>query len=97
MVGLRRWLEDEHQRRKSTPLDTSSWQLISREANVPQQANGVDCGVFVTMFMDLIFDDLPLEFSQSDISFFRQMLGCAALRGYLTYPMDACVRTADLS
>ena len=96
LEGLLRWLADEHQTRKGSPLDTSEWQLISREDHVPQQANGVDCGVFTIVCADFISDDLPLEYSQKDIPRFRQKIGCDILRGFLTYPLDVCVRTSDL-
>ena len=38
---------------------------------MPQQCNGVDCGVFTTMCADFISDDLPLNYHQSEMSHYR--------------------------
>lgn len=83
--ALRSWVADESLNKRKVELDMSDWKLISREAHVPQQMNGSDCGVFTIVCADFLSDDLPLEYSQQDMSFFREKIGCDILRGALKY------------
>ena len=43
---------------------TADWQTFDREAHVPQQGNGVDCGVFTCICADFASEDLPLRYCQ---------------------------------
>jgi Ulp1 family protease len=79
------WLQDESKEKKKTELDTSSWQLIDGEEDVPQQGNGFDCGVFSIMCADYVSDDLPLCYNQSEMPNNRIKIGAAIARGQLTY------------
>ena len=47
---LAHWISDESTDKLKAPLDTSDWSRESPGNNVvPQQYNGVDCGVFTIM------------------------------------------------
>ena len=69
--GLRRYLEDEHKDKKGEPLaDLAEWSEHV-PANIPQQENGYDCGVFMLQYalharlhQD---DDTDFAFAQSDV------------------------------
>ena len=54
---------------------------------MPQQVNGVDCGLFACMCADFLSDDLPLRYSQNDMAFFREKMCADILRGSLAYPV----------
>ena len=44
------WLQDESLNKRGLTLNaTNEWRLIQKEAHVPQQHNGFDCGMFVIM------------------------------------------------
>lgn len=86
LTALRQWVVDESLNKKKIAIDVNDWKLISQEPHVPQQHNGYDCGVFTIVCSDFISDDLPLKYSQNDISNMRQKIGCDILRGSLSYP-----------
>jgi len=56
-----RWIFDEAKDKKKIIIDQNEWKLIESEANVPQQNNSFDCGVFIIMFADFLADDLPID------------------------------------
>ena len=85
LESLRQWLVDEAKEKKNIDLDTSEWSLVDRKAHVPQQDNGCDCGVFATICADFLSDDLPLDYKQDDIPFFREKIAADILRGRLLY------------
>lgn len=85
LQALKRWVADDVKDKKGVELDTSSWKLISHPPDVPQQRNGFDCGVFTITFADYLADDLPLLFSQQDISTNRQRFALSILKGSLPY------------
>ena len=76
---LKDWVEDEHLYEKGTEL-TCQWTTIT-DQTIPRQDNGHDCGVFACMFAEYLSEDLPLEFSQSNIPHFRRRLGHLLLEG----------------
>lgn len=92
MTALRSWVADEARSKCSQELDMSDWKLISREQHVPQQLNGTDCGVFTIVCADFVSDDLPLSYSQEQMPFFREKIGCDIVRGRLLYD-EVAVRT----
>jgi Ulp1 family protease len=52
----------------------------------PQQYNGYDCGVFISMFADFISEDIPLlNFNQSDMPLFREKICLHITSGELSY------------
>lgn len=85
LQALKKWVSDDVKDKKGVELDTSSWTLVSRPPDVPQQRNGFDCGVFTITFADYLADDLPLLFSQQDISANRQRFALSILKGGVPY------------
>ncbi len=84
LKALLQWLKDETFHKKGEVLDESSWKRINSGEHrvlVPQQNNGVDCGVFVCVAADFIQDDLPLTYSQEDMPFFRKKITADIIRG----------------
>ena len=72
--------QSEHQKRKGIPLP-AQWKIgVNRE--IPQQQNGMDCGVFCSRFAFHISRDEPLSFTQSDIPSLRRRI----LLDLLAYP-----------
>ena len=89
LKALLQWVQDEHKDKKGSELDTSDWRLEPCDAeSTPQQMNGVDCGVFTTMFADFLSDALPLmSFQQMHIPMFRRKIAHFILNGELDYPI----------
>jgi sentrin-specific protease 1 len=85
-----RWLKDESNEKYANQyvINNKDWKLIDREANVPKQNNGCDCGMFAVLCADFLSDDLPLDdsYHQSEIIGYREKHCAAILRGYLPYP-----------
>ena len=53
LEAIQRWVVDEARAKKGIPdYDVSDFKLVDREKHVPQQTNGVDCGVFTTICAD---------------------------------------------
>jgi sentrin-specific protease 1 len=81
------WFVDEAKDKKkgSIVVNPEEWKLIDQEDDVPQQRNGVDCGVFSTICADFLSDDLPLKYSQEEMGDYRQKIGAAIVRGVISY------------
>lgn len=86
LKNLLRWLTLEAVDKNKCTINPKEWKLVSREMHVPQQTNGCDCGVFLTICADYLSDDLPLAFDQNMILFFREKIGTDIMRGSLLYP-----------
>jgi sentrin-specific protease 1 len=86
--GLFRYVQDEHQDKKGVPPpNPEEWTLVygSRDG-CPQQQNGFDCGVYACVCADYLSDDLPLIYTQEDITnFWRTKIGVAILNNQLDY------------
>jgi len=81
--GLR-WLSDECMDKTQIVLNTAEWRCFHKEAGVPQQDNGYDCGVFVLMCARAISYNQPLNsYHQDDMPRYRLMIGRHILRGSL--------------
>ena len=87
LEGAKKWLIDEYKDKKNGIYDVSNWLLVDKEKNIPQQANGVDCGMFTTICADFLSDDLPLKYGQTDMPFFRRRVTASVLNGSLNYPV----------
>lgn len=86
LEAAKRWIVDEAKDKKGiNDYDVSDWVLVDREPNVPQQMNGVDCGVFTTVCADFVSDNLPLDYEQDHMPFFRRKIAADILRGSLRY------------
>ena len=79
------WLQDESLNKRGLTLNaTNEWRLIQKEAHVPQQHNGYDCGMFVIMCTRAIaYDQSLTTYHQSDMPRFRKMVGRHIIRGSL--------------
>jgi sentrin-specific protease 1 len=71
--ALREYLRQEHEVKKSSPLDMSSWKLITMK-NIPQQMNGSDCGVFTCKFAEYVSRGAEITFTQEHMPYFRQRM-----------------------
>eukprot|EP00602_Paraphysomonas_sp_CaronLab_P000220 CAMPEP_0185030244 /NCGR_PEP_ID=MMETSP1103-20130426/17070_1 /TAXON_ID=36769 /ORGANISM="Paraphysomonas bandaiensis, Strain Caron Lab Isolate" /LENGTH=521 /DNA_ID=CAMNT_0027565287 /DNA_START=187 /DNA_END=1752 /DNA_ORIENTATION=+ len=85
-----RYFVDEAMDKKKIKMDPGEWTTEAgvdfKHVKLPQQSNGVDCGMFSTMYADILSDDLPLDsFRQSDIPQYRRKVAAAIIRGALTY------------
>ena len=85
--GMKKWLVDEFKDKKQGEYDVSNWNTYDRENNIPQQKNGVDCGMFSTICADFLSENLPLDYGQSDMPFFRKRVAASILNGTLNYPI----------
>ena len=82
--ALLRWLKYEAEKRNMIDLNESEWTIATdHRLSVPQQSNHIDCGVFTTMCIDFLSDDLPLQYSQGDMENFRIKIAQDILRGEL--------------
>jgi len=72
-TSLLRWIKDEWEDKKKSSYDTSDWKTEFVK-NVPQQGNGIDCGVFMCMFIYHLAFNMPFDFSQEHISYFRRKM-----------------------
>ena len=77
-----RYLQDEANERH-VQFNRDDWTCEVKE--VPQQKNGYDCGVFTIIFADLLSEDLPLNFSQENITQFRRKIVADILRKGFDY------------
>ena len=84
--GALRYMGDEAAK-LDLDFNSSDWVLTPSQPDTPQQQNCYDCGAFVVMFADFLSDNLPLEFSQAHLPFFRQKICGNILRTGLKYPL----------
>ena len=68
--AIMKYIQDEHKDKLNTPLsDIADWKSIYGTRNgCPQQQNGCDCGVFTLVCCDFLSNDLPLSYSQEDVT-----------------------------
>ena len=72
-----RWLRDEHFDKKKSVLDTKDWKIQGPPKTLPKQNNGVDCGLFLCMFVYfLAHGRIPTtqDFSQRDMPMLRKLV-----------------------
>uniref|UniRef100_A0AAY5EA50 Ubiquitin-like protease family profile domain-containing protein n=1 Tax=Electrophorus electricus TaxID=8005 RepID=A0AAY5EA50_ELEEL len=69
------YLKEEYRIKKGKDLETLKWTVTStRSAEVPQQRNGSDCGVFVCKYADCIARAQPFSFRQCHMTYFRKAM-----------------------
>ncbi|KAF8404452.1 hypothetical protein HHK36_009337 [Tetracentron sinense] len=61
-------------------LEGKEWE-VKTFAEVPKQENVRDCRVFMLKFVDFSCSDLPLQFSQKDVTFFRKRMAFEVMMG----------------
>ena len=81
--NLLRWLKDEAEDKKQLPVKPDDWRFINLRPSIPYQTNNVDCGVFMVLFADLLSNNAALDFNQSDIPSFREMITSNILQGQM--------------
>eukprot|EP00483_Globobulimina_turgida_P007146 UN07160 len=62
-------------------LNLDEWVDDNNCNKYPQQENGVDCGVFTSKCADWISDDLYPDYSQQDMSYFRERMMIEIISG----------------
>lgn len=90
LKAMVQWLVDEGREKKNITIDSSQYKKISCHRDLPQQKNGVDCGVFTTICADFLLDNLPLtesSYNQREMPYYRRKLVADICRGALQYPM----------
>ena len=83
--NLAKWIQDESiHKRKILNLN---WNYVDHGRNVPQQLNSFDCGLFLLMMCEFLHEQLPLEnYSQANMTYFRERVCFDILLGHLCYP-----------
>ncbi|KAJ7706402.1 hypothetical protein B0H17DRAFT_919159 [Mycena rosella] len=81
---LRQYVDLEHRNKKKAPFDFTGWEDYA-PADIPQQDNGFDCGVFTCQFLEsLSRGQESFNFCQKDILYLRRRMiweiGNATLR-----------------
>ncbi|GAA6008627.1 hypothetical protein JCM11491_003374 [Sporobolomyces phaffii] len=80
---LRKWLQEEHEAKKGSPLDLSDWEDYW-DPNVPQQDNCNDCGVFTCAFMESLSREVDgFDFDQNQMPYLRQKIAFEIDKGEL--------------
>ena len=81
--ALFRYLQDEWKNKKAPEIFPAKdeWILEPQPPNIPKQQNGHDCGVFICMYADLISRNIPLLFTQEQITECRQHIALSILQG----------------
>ena len=69
LLGLSKYLNDEHRRIYGTPIDASNQFTTMIKEDSPKQQNSNDCGAFQCLTADLICQQqqINLLFSQNNI------------------------------
>ena len=83
--ALASYLEDEHQDKKGSPLDTSNWSKVIAK-KIPQQMNDSDCGMFSCKFAEYCSRRARFTFSQSDMPYFRRRMVYEIVKNTLMCP-----------
>lgn len=82
LQNLMRYLQDECLDKKKTRFDTLDWALENVQDN-PQQMNGSDCGMFSCMYAEYLCRRAKINFSQSDMPYFRRKMAYEILTARL--------------
>lgn len=80
--ALLKYLEDEHQDKKSSPFDKTGW-MAENVKDIPQQMNGSDCGMFACMFAEYLSRDADITFDQQHMPYFRRKMVYEIVTGSL--------------
>ncbi|XP_003738460.1 ubiquitin-like-specific protease 1D [Galendromus occidentalis] len=73
LIMLRDYLANEMLYKKKSILNSDEWHLKNEE-DIPLQENGSDCGVFALKYADYAARDTKIDFSQKDMSHYREMI-----------------------
>ena len=78
IATVKKWLRDIAAV-QGLEFNADEWSVV--EGQVPCQTNGVDCGVFACICAYFISEDLPLEYHQDEMEFYRLKMATDILRG----------------
>lgn len=84
--ALLRYLEDESQEKKKEPLK-GEWTLCNR-TDIPEQHNGCDCGVFMSINAEYQGRDIDLDYTQLNMDYFRERMLVEIVDGKLFHPHE---------
>ncbi len=79
---LRDYLIEEAKAKNET-IDINQWSNYTPGANIPQQHNGNDCGVFTLLFANALSQGSSFNFSQKDIPHARSLIATQLDEGRL--------------
>lgn len=86
VYGVFRYLQDEHLQQRGFGLQASQWKLFySSPSCMPQQPDGVNCGVFALLTTLFIAEGYPLVFDWRDMDKVRRMLVGSLLHDRLVF------------
>jgi len=73
---LLNYLRYESNDKRKQDMDDENWRLVDcyREANIPRQTNGSDCGVFACQYAEHLTRQAKLTFSQEHMPYLRQKM-----------------------
>lgn len=71
--GSIRTLLEANAKHNRIDFNFNEWKLANLK-NLPQQTNSVDCGVFICMFARFIASDFKIDFNQSNMTYFRNII-----------------------
>ena len=100
MEHLVHWLSDEikDKYRGGTSYSTDGWKCTNKcSKRIPQQKNGIDCGIFLIMNADFLSDGVPIinnTYSQENVPYFRKKIAIDILKRRLSY-RKVCVSSAS--
>jgi hypothetical protein len=60
-------------------MKKEEWSLVPSNESVPKQENWSDCGAFICMFGYFISQDASLQFTQDDVTSFREQMALAII------------------
>jgi len=77
LQALRSFIRQEAERWECKDFNEQEWELIHEKA-IPQQTNGIDCGIFAIMYAACLTEGLPFLFDQKSIPLLRNKV-CATI------------------
>lgn len=76
---IENYIQLEYNDKRKTKMNIEQWK--KKMTTKPRQTNGIDCGVFVCTYADLIATNIRTDFKQKDISHYRQKIMCEIMSG----------------
>ncbi|XP_017043268.2 sentrin-specific protease 1 [Drosophila ficusphila] len=76
--ALKIYIQEESMHKRNLPFNISGFR-IEKAKHMPRQTNSNDCGVFSCMVAEFITRDAPLNFTQSDMDYFRRKMALEIL------------------
>lgn len=82
IATIRAWLASESRDKLSREFDFEEW-VESCPKNIPAQQNGYDCGVFSLVYAEKLSRRAPFNFSQKDMTYWRDRISFEIITGKL--------------